>query len=110
MVDINLLLSRQLMQIKLNFRSLPYWFNHIFFVFGVLFVSAFLHELTHHLITGCDFVAGFYDIEGRMGAGATFCQGPFYSEPLAYLITFSFAFPLCYLKILLDNKYRSYEK
>ncbi len=97
-------------KMKLYLRTPAYWFNHVFFTIGLIFVATFLHEFIHHLLSGCDFVAGYYQIEGRTGIGATFCPSSKYGELLAYFVTFLFLLPLMYFKIKIDCEHSPYEK
>jgi hypothetical protein len=86
----------------MKIRSFGYWFNHLFFTLGILWIGTLLHELWHFVECGGGFIAGFYYLESKWGFGVTHCERGGSGEVIPYLITFVFLGLMMYLKIKSD--------
>ena len=82
---------------------MKYWFNHIFFTIGVLFISVLIHEFTHYLQCGGNFIAGFYWIKSEWGVGVTYCAKGDASELLAYSLSSIFTIIVFTIKLKIDK-------
>lgn len=83
--------------------KINYWVNHTFFTLGTLFISVLIHEFTHYLQCGGNFIAGFYWINNEAGVGVTYCQKGDASEFLAYSISFLFVIIVFAIKLKNDR-------
>ena len=79
------------------------WFNHLFFTIGVLFISVLIHEFTHYLQCGGDFIAGFYWIKSEWGVGVTYCAKGNASEFLAYSLSSIFTIIVFTIRLKIDR-------
>ena len=81
-----------------------YFFTHLFFTIGVMFIATLLHEAYHYFECGGGFIAGFYYFPHNWGVGVTYCQKGNSGEVVPYLISFIFVIISGYIKMRYDNK------